>query len=59
MGEREIRAPVLYARVSSHAQKDDLARQRERLLRSAPGAEIFSDIRSGLKFDRPGFQHYC
>ncbi|EQD73641.1 Resolvase domain protein, partial [mine drainage metagenome] len=55
MGEREVRAPILYARVSSHGQKGDLARQRERLLQTEPGAELFSDIRSGLKFDRPGF----
>lgn len=55
MGEREKRSPVLYARVSSHGQKDDLQRQRERLLRAVPGGELCSDIRSGLKFDRPGF----
>ncbi len=55
MGEQERRLPVLYARVSSHGQKDDLERQRERLQRAFPGAEMHSDIRSGLKFDRPGF----
>ncbi len=55
MGEREIREPMLYARVSSHGQKDDLERQKERLLRTHPGAELQFDIRSGLKFDRPGF----
>ena len=55
MGEQEHRLPVLYARVSSHGQKDDLERQRERLQRAFPGAEMHSDIRSGLKFDRPGF----
>lgn len=54
-GEREVRAPILYARVSSHGQKDDLERQRERLQRAFPGAEMHSDVRSGLKFDRPGF----
>ena len=55
MGEREVREPILYARVSSHGQKDDLERQKERLLRTHPGAELQFDIRSGLKFDRPGF----
>ena len=55
MGEREVREPVLYARVSSHGQKDDLERQKERLVRTCPGAELQSDIRSGLKFARPGF----
>ena len=55
MGEREVRAPILYARVSSHGQKEDLERQKERLLRTHPGAGLQFDIRSGLKFDRPGF----
>ena len=55
MGEREQREVVLYARVSSHGQKEDLERQKERLLRTHPGAELHFDIRSGLKFDRPGF----
>ncbi len=55
MGERENRSPILYARVSSHGQKDDLERQKERLQRAFPGAEMHTDIRSGLKFDRPGF----
>ena len=55
MGEREHRDPVLYARVSSHGQKEDLERQKERLLQTHPGAELQFDIRSGLTFDRPGF----
>jgi putative resolvase len=55
MGEREQRLPILYARVSSHGQKEDLERQKERLQRAFPGAEMYTDIRSGLKFDRPGF----
>ncbi len=55
MGEREQRLPILYARVSSHGQKDDLERQKERLQRAFPGAEMYTDIRSGLQFDRPGF----
>ncbi|MHB1435634.1 MAG: IS607 family transposase [Thermoplasmata archaeon] len=54
-GEQEHRLPILYARVSSHGQKDDLERQKERLQRAFPGAEMYTDIRSGLKFDRPGF----
>ena len=55
MGESEVRSPLLYARVSSHGQKDDLERQKERLLRTHPGTELCYDIRSGLQFDRPGF----
>ena len=55
MGDREQREPLLYARVSSHGQKDDLERQKERLQRAFPGAEMHTDICSGLRFDRPGF----
>lgn len=55
MGKREVREPMLYARVSPQSQKDDLERQKELLPRTHPGAEHQFDIRSGLKFDRPGF----
>lgn len=55
MGLNEIRVPVLYARVSTHSAKDDLERQILRLKQTYPDAELFSDIRSGLKFDRPEF----
>ena len=55
MGFNQIRVPILYARVSTHGQKADLERQIQRLQQSYPDAEVFSDIRSGLKFDRPDF----
>lgn len=55
MGLNNIRVPVLYARASTHSQKDDLERQIQRLKQTYPEAELFYDIRSGLKFDRPGF----
>jgi putative resolvase len=55
MGLRDIRVPVLYARVSTHAQKDNLERQIQRLKKEYPEAELFQDIRSGLKFDRHEF----
>lgn len=55
MGLNEIRVPILYARVSTHGAKDDLERQIQRLKQTYPEAELFSDIRSGLKFDRPDF----
>lgn len=55
MGLNQIRVPILYGRVSSQAQRDDLERQVQRLKQAYPDAELFSDIRSGLKFDRPGF----
>ena len=55
LGELEQRSVKLYARVSTHMQKNDLERQVRRLKQSYPGAELFFDIRSGLKFDRRGF----
>jgi putative resolvase len=55
MGLNEIRVPVLYARVSTHAQKDELERQIQLLKKAYPEAELFQDIRSGLKFDRHEF----
>lgn len=55
MGLNEIRVPILYGRVSTHTQKDDLERQIQRLKQAYPDAELLYDIRSGLKFDRPGF----
>ena len=56
----EARSTVLYARVSSHDQKEDLARQQE-LLRAAAkskGLESFheiKDIGSGINFGKKGF----
>jgi putative resolvase len=55
MGLNEIRVPVLYARVSTHAQKDELERQIQLLKKKYPEAKLFQDIRSGLKFDRHEF----
>ena len=55
MGLNKIKVPVLYARVSTHGQKKDLDRQIMRLKQAYPDAELFSDIKSGLKFDRPEF----
>jgi putative resolvase len=55
MGLKEIRVPVLYARVSTYAQKDELERQIQLLKKAYPEAELFQDIRSGLKFDRHEF----
>lgn len=49
------RTPILYARVSSHDQSGDLQRQKALLLQAYPAGEVHADIRSGLKFDRPGF----
>lgn len=45
---------VVYARVSSHDQKEDLDRQIEGLGRHAPDAAAYTEIRSGLNFKRKG-----
>jgi putative resolvase len=47
---------ILYARVSSSGQKDDLQRQIIRLISEYPQARLIQDIGSGLNFKRPGFQ---
>jgi predicted site-specific integrase-resolvase len=50
---------VLYARVSSHDQKFDLERQRDRLIRYAAAqgwtsTEVITDLGSGLNFRKRG-----
>lgn len=47
---------ILYARVSSRHQKDDLGRQKQHLLSICPDAEFISDIGSGLNFKRKGLR---
>lgn len=47
---------VLYGRVSSTQQRDDLARQIERLRQAYPEAEVIQDIGSGLNFKRKGLR---
>ena len=46
---------IIYARVSSRKQKDDLQRQIQFISKSVKG-EIVSDIGSGFNYNRPGFQ---
>ena len=50
------RATLLYARVSSRGQKNDLSQQIEFLAARYPDAEIITDIGSGLNFKRKGLQ---
>ena len=45
---------VCYCRVSSHKQKDDLARQVVFMRERYPNADIIQDIGSGLNFKRKG-----
>lgn len=46
---------VLYARVSTYGQKEDLKHQQEYLGSSYPGCRCISDIGSGLNFKRRKF----
>lgn len=46
---------VLYARVSTHSQRDDLNRQIEFLKSKHPKGEVISEIGSGLNFKRKKF----
>lgn len=43
---------VLYARVSTSSQRDDLQRQTEALTTNYPGCEVITEIGSGLNFRR-------
>ena len=55
LGIKNNRIDAIYARVSSNDQKSDLYNQIERLKALHPDAIVYSDIRSGLKFNRKGF----
>lgn len=47
---------IIYARVSSKKQSDDLTRQVEMLRESYNGYEVITDVASGLNFSRPGLR---
>ena len=55
LGVKSNRIDAIYARVSSNDQKNDLYNQINRLKLLYPNAQVFSDIKSGLKFNRKGF----
>ena len=54
------RKTILYARVSGSDQRHDLMRQQDSLLehakRNSWSAELYSDLGSGLKYDKPGLR---
>ncbi len=50
--EEEAKPTVLYARVSTHSQKDDLSRQVKFLQSKYPEGELVTEIGSGLNFKR-------
>ncbi|WMT50579.1 MAG: IS607 family transposase [Ferroplasma sp.] len=55
LGIKSNRTDAIYARVSSNGQKNDLYNQINRLKSLHPDALVYSDVRSGLKFNRKGF----
>ena len=56
MPTEEAKPTVLYARVSSRKQIDDLKRQIELLERSYPDTKVFKDVGSGLNYNRNSFK---
>jgi predicted site-specific integrase-resolvase len=55
--EKQIdRAKIIYARVSSKGQKDDLSNQIKYLRERYPHHEFIEDFGSGLNFKRKGFK---
>ena len=54
--EETQKEKVIYARVSSSHQKEDLERQIQDLRASYPSHRVLSDIGSGLNFQRRGLQ---
>ena len=51
-----VRDKIIYCRVSSHRQKDDLERQIDFLKRRFPDHSIVQDVGSGINFNRKGLQ---
>src|SRR6266496_1206739 len=56
VGKQSQSEIVLYARVSSRKQQDDLERQIAYLRSKEPNAKLISDIGSGLNFKRKGLK---
>jgi len=68
LGSNEIQAPsqesgkepedlkIIYSRVSSGKQRDDLGRQTEFLRERFPAHRVISDVGSGINFKRKGFK---
>lgn len=49
----DTRTTILYARVSSYKQKEDLQRQANYLLQRYPNGELISEVGGGLNYKRP------
>lgn len=50
---QDTRPTILYARVSSHKQREDLQRQSDYLLQQYPNGELISEVGGGLNYKRP------
>jgi excisionase family DNA binding protein len=50
------RTTIIYCRVSSKKQQNDLERQIQYMQTIYPDAEVISDISSGITYERPGMQ---
>jgi predicted site-specific integrase-resolvase len=50
------RLKIIYTRVSSHSQKDDLERQKEYMVKKYPNYLLIEDIGSSLNFNRRGLR---
>ena len=55
LGIQGDRSSYIYARVSSGGQKEDLEGQVNRLRSVSPESGVFSDVRSGMRFNRKAF----
>jgi len=56
LGSAVERTRVCYCRVSSHSQRDELARQVSFMQEKYPKAQIIKDIGSGLNYKRKGLK---
>lgn len=54
--DKNIGKKIVYARVSSHKQRDDLQRQIDLLRRLYPDHIVIQDIGSGINFKRKGLR---
>ena len=53
---KEVRKKIIYARVSSKKQENDLANQVKYLQKKYPDYEVVKDIGSGINYKRKGFR---
>ena len=52
----EEKLNIIYARVSSHGQSNDLERQKKQLLEQYPNHKVVQDIGSGMNLNRRGLR---